>query len=475
MAKIDKNIKKTSEKEASYKKIVHTKLNDTYFKEIRDMDFSENDLKFISSLSAAVLQKSTSTSKILLFVIFLLVIAFILWASLSTIDEVTRASGKVIPSHQIQKVQHLEGGIVTQILIKEGDIVKKGQALIQIDSVGSKARFQESKIRLFELEAKASRLKAQINRGKIFFNPTIEKGFKEIVQEERSLFNSRMAEFEQKIGILDERLKQRRSEIIEARNVKDELIHRYESIKEEIKITQPLVDKQLISEVEFLKLKRQASKIKGALDASELSIPRLKSKISEAENSISEAKLKFSNKAKEEYNEVISEIARIEHTNTLLKDKVYKLDLRSPVDGTVKQLLTNTIGGVVHPGQDIVELVPLEDSLISEVKVRPSDIAYLYKGQSAIVKFSAYDFSIYGGLKGKVTHISADTITDDRGDSHYLVLVKTDKSFLGTQNKQLRIMVGMTVTVDILTGKKTILDYIMKPILKTKENALKER
>ena len=468
-------IENSDEKKPSYKKIIHTKLHDIHFKKIEEENFSENDLKFVSSLSVAVLQKSTTSSKILVWSILLLVIAFISWASVSTIDEVTRATGKVIPSHQIQKIQHLEGGIVTEILIQEGDIVKKGQALVEIDSIGSKARFQESKIRLYELEAKASRLKAQVNRGTISFNPIIQTEFEEIVTEERSLFKSSMAEFEQRISILKERLKQRKSELKEAKNVKKELIDRYKSIKEEVKITQPLVDKQLFSEVEFLKLKRQASMIKGELNSAELSIPRLESKINEAKNSIKEATLEFSNKAKKEYNEVISEIARIEHTNILLKDKVYKMVLRSPVDGTVKQLLTNTIGGVIHPGQDIVELVPLEDSLISEVKVRPSDIAYLYKGQDAIVKFTAYDFSIHGGLRAKVTHISADTIQDEKGESYFLVLVKTNKSFLGTIDKPLKIMVGMTVSVDILTGKKTILDYIMKPILKTKENALKER
>jgi len=456
-------------------KIIHNKLNDIDIDKISDLNFSETDLKFISSLSAAVIQKSTNKSRLLVWIILLLIVVFILWASLTHIDEVTRASGKIIPSHQIQKVQHLEGGIITEILIKEGDFIKKGQPLIKIDSVGSKTRFLENKFKLFELKAKGSRLKAQIKGGSISFDSMIKKEFPQIVEEEKSLFKSSMAQLKEKIDILSEQLKQRKSEIKEANNVQKELTSRYKLINEEIKLTAPLVKRLLVSEVEFLKLKRQASEMQGELEASKLAIPRLKSKIDEARKSMKEARLDFSNKAKKEYNEVISEIARIEQTKVLLKDKVYKTVLRSPVNGTVKQLLSNTVGGVIHPGRDIVEIVPFEDSLFSEVKVRPSDIAYLHLEQEAIVKFSAYDFSIYGGLRGKVIHISADTITDEKDESYYLVRVKTDKSFLGSVDKPLKIMSGMTVTVDILTGEKTILDYILKPIFKAKNNALKER
>ena len=456
-------------------KIIHTKLNNENFEKVRESDFSEEDLRFISSLSAAVIQKSTKQSQTLVWIFLLFVVAFVSWTSIATVDEVTRASGKIIPSHQIQKVQYLEGGTVTEILIREGDFVKKGQPLIKIDSTGFTTKFQENKIKLSELRAKGARLKAQIKGKNISFEAQIKKEFPDIVREETSLFKSSVAQLQHKIDILKEQLKQRESEIKEAKNRRGELARRYELISKEIKLTKPLVDKRLVSEVEFLKLKRQASEIEGDLDASKLSIPRLQSKINEAKKSIKEARLGFSNKAKKEYNEVISEIARIEQTEALLKGKVYKAVLRSPVDGTVKQLLANTVGGVVHPGRDVLEIVPLEDSLIAEVNIRPSDIAYLHNDQEAIVKFSAYDFSIYGGLHGKIIHISADTITNEKGESYYLVRVVTEKSFLGIAGKPLKIMAGMTVTVDILTGKKTILDYIMKPILKAKHNALRER
>ena len=462
-------------KMALHEKIIHSSIDRLDLKKVRDTDFSEADLKFMSSLSAAVIQKSTGKSRAIVWVLLLLALSFVLWASLATIDEVTRADGKIIPTQQIQKVQYLEGGTVREILIKEGSIVKKGEVLIKIDSVGFNTQYQENKIRIFELKIKSERLKAQIEGKELSLDGLTVHEFPQLIKEEQSLLASSMAQLNHKIDILKEQSKQKRSDLNEARHKLSELSERYKLIDKEIRLTQPLVKKRLVSEVEFLKLKRQASKLKGEHDSVKLSIARLQSKLQEAKKSIVEAKLGFNNKAKTEYNEVISEIARIEQTKLLLTDKVRRAELRSPVDGTVKQLFVNTIGGVIHPGRDIIEIVPLEDSLVSEVKVRPSDIAYLHVGQEAIVKFSAYDFSIYGGLRGKVEHISADTITDEQGDSFYMIRVQTNKGHLGSKNKPLKIKAGMTVTVDILTGEKTILDYIMKPILKAKNSALRER
>jgi len=246
-------------------------------------------------------------------------------------------------------------------------------------------------------------------------------------------------------------------------------------MQDEVNLTKPLVKKGLVSEVEYLQLKRKLNGIKGDLEASKLSTPRLRSQIKEAQNKTTEIQLDFQNKAKQELNKVVAEISRIGQTNTALNDRVKRTLVRSPVDGTVKQLLINTIGGVVQPGMDIVEIVPAQDTLLIEAKIKPSDIAFLRPNLDATVKLSAYDFGIYGGLKGKLTNISADTITDKKGESYYLVKIKTKKSYLGTKEKPLPVIVGMTATVDIVTGKKTVLDYLLKPILKAKQSALRER
>jgi membrane fusion protein, adhesin transport system len=243
-----------------------------------------------------------------------------------------------------------------------------------------------------------------------------------------------------------------------------------------VALNKPLVKKGIVLEVEYLQLQRQQSTIQGEMGAIELSIPRLVSVLEEQKDNIREVQLEFHNAAKEAYNEAKAEMTRIKRTNIAREDKVDRTFVRSPVTGTIKQLLVNTVGGVVKPGMDIIEIVPTQDNLLVEAKIRPADIAFLYPGQRAIVKFSAYDFAIYGSLQGTLTHISAGTIVDEIDkQSYYLVRIKTDKNYLGDEDKKLNVIVGMTADVDIITGKKTVLDYILKPILRARENVLSER
>ena len=239
---------------------------------------------------------------------------------------------------------------------------------------------------------------------------------------------------------------------------------------------EPSFKKGLVSEVEYIQLQRRVNDLRGELDAAILAVPRVESTIKEAKNKIEEAKLAFKNNAKKELNEVSAEIARINESQISLSDRVERTYVRSPVNGIVSKMMVHTVSGVIKPGENIAEIVPLEDKLVAEVKVKPADVAFLRPGLDTMVKFTAYDFSIYGGLKGTVTQISADTETNEKtGESYYLVRIETDKNYLGSEEKPLRIKVGMIVSADIITGKKTILDYLLKPILKAKQNALTER
>ena len=434
-----------------------------------------DDLKYMSSLSEAVLQKSPKKSKYILWLIALALIWAILWASQAELDEITRGEGKIIPSHQLQVVQNLEGGIVSDILIEEGDIVKKGQVILKINNTNFTSSFEESKLRQNELKAKFLRLNAEANGKSFKYDDKQIEGLTKQIEYEKSLYESNKEQLNSSLNVVKEQIKQKKQELTELyAKIKQEK-RTLKLMQDEIDITKPLVKKGLVSEVEFLQLRRQLNGIKGDLEASRLAIPRLKSQIKESNNKISEIKLDYKNRAKKELNEVAAEISRIDQTNTALSDKVKRTLVRSPVNGTVQQLLVNTIGGVIQPGMDLVEIVPAQDNLLVEAKIKPSDIAFLRPQLDAMVKFSAYDFSIHGGLNGKLTYISSDTITDDKGESYYLVRIKTDKSYLGSKEKPLPIMVGMTVSVDIITGKKTVLDYLLKPILKTKQNALRER
>lgn len=436
----------------------------------------EKDLEYINSVSSAMLMHNTLSTKIMLWISAFFIIWVIYWAYNAEIDALTRAQGKVIPSHQVQVIQNLEGGIVSEILVNEGDSVKKGDILVKIDNTSFLSNFAESQLRYNELYAKTVRLLAESTGEEFEVDAKFQAESPDLVEHELSLYKSNKKQLEKNIEIYKHRLRQKQNELKEAQAKLANITNNYKLILREVELNRPLVKKGIVSEVEFLQLQRQAGSMEGEMKAIQLSIPRLKSVIEEQKDKITEVKLAFKNSAKEAFNEARAEMLRIEKGNIAREDKVRRTFVRSPVDGTIKQLLVYTIGGVLRPGMDIIEIVPTQDNLLVEAKVRPSDIAFLYPGQRAIVKFSAYDFAIYGSLEGTLTHISADTITDeiDR-QNYYLVRIKTDKNYLGNENKKLNVIVGMTADVDIITGKKTVLDYILKPILRAKENTLSER
>jgi adhesin transport system membrane fusion protein len=429
----------------------------------------------MDSLSAAVVQKSSTKTKYILWIFAVFIVWALLWANYANVDELARGQGRVIPSKKIQIVQNLEGGIISDILVDEGEAVEKGQILIKIDDTKFSSSYEENFLRILELKAKMIRLNAEAEGKKFKISKQIKEQMPALISHEQSLFNTNRNQLKQQINILKEQVNQRMQELTEVRAKRDQLTISHNLIKEEVRITEPLMLNGVVSKVEFLQLSRQASAMKGDLSAVALSIPRIKSTIIEAKNKILEARLEFQNSAKEELNQVSAELSRNTEAGGAIEDQVKRTNVRSPVKGVVKQLLITTIGGVVQPGMDIIEIVPIQDKLLIETKIKPSDIAYLYPGQKAIVKFTAYDFSIYGGLDGVVTHISADTIIDEEGNSFYEVRIKTNKNFLERDNKKYEILVGMVANVDILTGKKTVMDYLLKPIIKARQSALTER
>jgi len=437
--------------------------------------YSDDDLRYMDSLSAAVIERSNGHSKFLVWVLFILIIWALVWANYAYIDELTRGQGRVIPSKKVQIIQNLEGGIISDILVDEGEAVEKGQILVKIDDTKFASSYEENYLRILELQAKMIRLSAEAEGKAFWVNKEMYEQMPSLFEHEKSLHKTNKRQLQEQINILQEQVKQRRQELAEAKAKQDQLKISYELIKQELQITQPLVKSGVVSQVEFLQLSRQTNTMKGDFQASTLAIPRIISTIEEAKNKIKEAKLEFQNHAKEELNKVSAEVSRITESAGALEDQVSRTSVRSPVKGLVKQLLITTVGGVVQPGMEIIEIVPMQDNLLIETKIKPCDIAYLYPGQRAIVKFTAYDFSIYGGIEGKVTHISADTIVDEEGNSFYEVRIKTDKNYLEKDGKKHEIMVGMVANVDIVTGKKTVMDYLLKPIIKAHKSALRER
>ncbi|MBU1169542.1 MAG: HlyD family type I secretion periplasmic adaptor subunit [Proteobacteria bacterium] len=437
--------------------------------------YSPDDIQFMNSLSAAVLAGSPAKSNLLLVIITIVVLSLIVWASFAKLDERTRGFGRVIPSRQIQVVQNLEGGIIEKILVKEGDSVKKDQVLVTIDDTGAGSSYAESTSVINELMARAVRLRAEAGIKPFDLDLENFDDMADLMKKEKRLYDTNVRRKSNEQAVLEQRLKQREIELAEAKLDIDTLQSNTKMIAREVELTFPLYKKGLVSELEYIQLKQKELDKQYQYESSKKNAETLVSKIAEAKNQIQELEDRHRGEAQEEYNKVMAEIERLDKTQVAIQDRVERTNVRSPVDGTVKRLMVNTIRGVVKPGMDIIEIVPNEEKLVVEAKIKPSDIAFLYPGLKAIVKLTAYDFAIYGGLDGVVKHISADTITDERHEEYYLVRIETDKNYLGTEDNMKEIMVGMTAQVDIITGKKTIMHYLMKPILRAKENALREK
>ncbi|MDD2906092.1 MAG: HlyD family type I secretion periplasmic adaptor subunit [Sulfurimonas sp.] len=439
------------------------------------VEYNEKDYEFMSSLSAAILNRAPSSVskviKIWLFSIF----AFIVWASIAQIEEITRGDGDVIPYGKNQVIQNLEGGIVDSILVTEGQVIKKDEIILKINNAKSTSTSQTNEMKMQELQAKQHRLYAEANGLEFGEIKTDEPIFLAQLELSRKLYNSNKLEFQAKDNALLEQISQRIQEHREAQARIMSLKKSLEFVTEEIAMTAPMVREGVKSKVDFLKLKREANAIENDIQSAQLSLPRLLSAIEEFKSKREESKQLFFNTAKLELNEVSAELQRLQAQQIALSDQVDRTMVKSPVDGIVQKLFVHTVGGVIKPGDDLVEIVPTDKRLYLEIKIKPSDIAFIHPGAEAQIKISAYDFAIHGGLKGKVVNISPDTITDNKENTFYLIHVETDKNYLGSPEHPLNIIPGMTASADIVTGKKSVMQYILKPILKSKQYVFSER
>jgi len=445
---------------------------------------NQDDVNFINTLYS---QQNARVGKRMVLLFFLIIVFFIsaiTWAFFAEIDELARGSGKVIPSEKIQTIQSLDGGIISDILVSEGDTIKRGQALMKIDTTRFQASLEESENIYNHLLVTKIRLLAEskidINKKipKLIFPEELKKKVNGFAVNDEVLFEKRVSELKSTINILDNQYKQKKQELVESRSQLNQLRKRLLLIKEEMKTIKRLVDKGSKSKVELLKIKKEYNQLEGEYLSVKLSIPRLNYAIQEFLNRKEEKLKTFKAEVFNELQKLNTEINKYESKLISAQDKIEKTVLVSPVNGIVKQIYINTIGGVIRSGVDLIEIVPSSESLLIEVKIDPKDIAFINPSQEAMVKLTAYDFSIYGGLEGKIVEISADSIKDEdsrENKTYYKVVIKTNKNYLEKDGEKLPIIPGMIASVDIKTGKKTILDFILKPILKTKQNALHER
>lgn len=413
---------------------------------------------------------------LLLTMVAAFVALFILWASFATLDEVTRGNGKVIPSSEIQKLQSLEGGIVDAFLVKEGDEVKAGQVLMRLRDVQASSDFEANNKRYLGLLAKVERLKAEAEgRDVPAFSDEVMKGAPASVQEELEAFKANATSRQSQKLVLDQQLAQRSQEVTGLETRGHDLREVLRLSVEERDMIAPLVERGSAPKVEMLQLERGIKEKQTELNGVLASLKQAQSAVDEAKARIAELQNTAKAQAQTELSATMIEMNTVKETLSGLKDRKVRTEIRSPVDGTIKDILINTVGGVVQPGQDIIEIVPRDDQLIIEAQVRPKDIAFLHPGQKAMVKITAYDFSIYGGLKAELIDISADTLSNERGETFYRIRVRTNETALKRKGEVLSIIPGMVASVDILTGKKTVMEYILKPLIKTVDNAMHER
>jgi membrane fusion protein, adhesin transport system len=410
-----------------------------------------SDFAFANDIKAAVDLRTPRTSRMLLLATVAMVVTGLIWANFAILEEVTRGNGRVVPSRSTQFVQSLEGGIVNEILIQEGEIVQQNQALMRISDVKFASELGEVRERRGAMAARVARLEAEAQgRSSVSFPEDVAA---EHTAPELAVFEARVRRLHQDLDVM------RQQEI--------RLTETLAILMKEVNLTRNLFKQKVVPEIEMLRLERQSSEMRGQL--------------AETRAKLEHATAAFRSQAEEDLAKSRGDLAVLDETIKSAQDRVRRTELRAPVYGIVNRLNVNTVGSVVQPAANVMEIVPLDDTLLVEGRIRPADIGFIRPQQDAVVKLTAYDPSVYGSLKGKVERISADAIVDEKeraqekGETFYRVMIRTDKNYLGTPEKQLPIIPGMVTTVEILTGEKSVLDYLLKPARMIRDSALRER
>lgn len=431
------------------------------------------DEDFANDVRAALERRNNAGIWGLLLAMLLMLGALVVWAYFARIEEVTTGDGRVIPSSQIQIVESLEGGLVAEIFVREGDVVDVGEPLIRIDDTDFAANLGELEEQRNALVIRARRLEAEAH-GELLVLDESDAG-RPASARELALFNARQIALKQELSVIEQQLSQRKLEKVdlETRLVSEQLSS--ELLNEELQSARKLSEAGAYPKMDLLRLEREAQGGKLEVELLNASIPRSEAAITEASARLESAVLGFRAKAHEDLTQTLNELTILDETIKSASDKVNRTVLRAPVRGIINKFSVATIGAVVSPGENISELVPLDDTLLIETQIRPQDVAFLFPGQAARVRVTAYDYTVYGDIPGVVERIGADTITNEEGNTFYRVILRTDRNWLGSESNPLPIIPGMVVSASILTGDKTVLDYLLKPIIKARSEALRER
>jgi len=430
---------------------------------------------FMSELEAANHMRPNKAAIFLFLSIVALITCAFFWSAITKVEEITRAQGSVVPSQDIQIVQSLEGGVLEELLVSEGQAVKKGDILMRISDVQFASEERGTEARSLSLKAKKARLEAEARGGEFKLPQDVLDKTPQIAANEKSLYESRQKELQNTYAILDDRIAKASAELAETKAQINGYSNSKRLLGQELEITKEMVRKRAAPKIDEIRLSREISVLTGQINAAAQRRRALEAELQVARKERTSQLDKFQSQALGELNQVETEIAGLKENLTSISDRVDRAELRAPVDGTVNRIAIKTIGGVVEPAARLVEIVPMDDELKIIAKVQPNDVAFIRAGQPAKVKITAYDPQKYGALDGQLTRIGASSVNDAEGNVFFEIEVRTLKNFMGDETNPLPITPGMIADVEVITGKRTILEYLMKPILRARDRAFTER
>lgn len=428
------------------------------------------DTAFASDLQAAFMLQSPRGGRLILYTIVLFVTCAVVWAWFAEVDDVVKGQGKVIPSSHLQQIQNLEGGVLQEVLVKEGQVVEQGDTLIVLDDIQFSSELEKNALETIGFEAAMERLSAESQGKEPEFSSTLNSQYPSLVQEQLTLSKSRQENLQNQIDVLNFAKREKEQELEQLTQKRESAKEKYELALQELNTIEPMLDSGAVSEIEVLRARQKVAEAKSDMTDATYAIPGVKTAILEANERIEQAITDFREKAQQELNEIIPKYKGLMALQKSLQDKVERTGIRSPVHGTVKKIYVDTIGGTIRPGMTMMEIVPLDDNLLVETKVPPKDIGFIRQGQKAKIKLSAYDFAVYGGLDGKVERVSADSITDDKGRTFFIINVSIPQNYIGQRADNMLIIPGMQAEIDVVVTRRNILDYVLRPLLKSKYN-----
>lgn len=435
----------------------------------------ETDLDFMSEIDAAMRLRPSVQSNLMLWAITGLLVFLVAWAGISEIEVMTRGQGQVVPTLETQLVQSLEGGILAELNVSEGDAVKKGQILARIENVAFASEERGIQAQSLAQNLKRMRLNAEINGDDFTVSDDMRSQNHELADNELSLYQSRQRELKNALAIADEAVTKAGANLQEIDATISRLSQSRKLLDEQLAITRNLVAKNAMPKVEALTLEREYADVTGNLAAARERKKALQADLVTAEKQQNDVMERFRSKALAELTEVETKIAAIRESLATAGDRVNRTELRATADGIIKTINQKTVGGIVEPAMRLMEIVPVGDDLKITAKISPSDVAFIKVGQPVNVKITAYDPQKFGSLKGELTRIGADTVEDKDGNIFFEIDVVTNKNHLGTTENPLPITPGMVADVEIITGKRTIMSYMLKPFLRARDVALTEQ